>query len=127
MTFPDHCGASTAVETCHTRSSAAHSSDESEWPEWKTELDLNTKPGCFSFHIAKAILGLANRPFEVAARTCGGFGYVAVGVEPENLAGVEMPDPSQWIDRVEVYLTTTGSNATGQGSSPASPTASPTG
>lgn len=80
----------------------AHSSEESEWLEWKTELDLNTKPGCF--HVAKAILGMANRPVEVAARTCGGFGYVAVGVEPENLAGVGMPDPSQWIDRVEVYL-----------------------
>lgn len=80
----------------------AHSGDESEWLEWKTELDLNTKPGCF--HVAKAILGMANRPVDVAARMCGGFGYVAVGVEPENLAGVEMPDPSQWIDRVEVYL-----------------------
>lgn len=80
----------------------AHSSDESEWLEWKTELDLNTKPGCF--HVAKAILGMANRPVDLAARTCGGFGYVAVGVEPENLVGVEMPDPSQWIDRVEVYL-----------------------
>lgn len=80
----------------------AHRSDESEWLEWKIELDLNTKPGCF--HVAKAILGMANRPVGVAARSCSGFEYVAVGVEPENLAGVEMPDPSQWIDWVEVYL-----------------------
>lgn len=80
----------------------AHASDESDWLEWKTGLDLNTKPGCF--HVAKAILGMANRPVEAAARTCGGYGYLVVGVEPENLAGVEMPDPSQWIARVEVYL-----------------------
>lgn len=84
----------------------AHASDESEWLEWKTELDLKTKPGCF--HVAKAVLGMANRPVEIAARTCGGFGYVAVGVEPENLVGVEIPDPSQWIERVEVYLKGTG-------------------
>lgn len=80
----------------------AHASDESEWLEWKTNLDLNTKSGCF--HVAKAILGMANRPVDVAARACGGFGYIVIGVEPENLAGVEMPDPAQWIDRVEVYL-----------------------
>lgn len=80
----------------------AHPSDESEWLEWKTELDLDTKPGCFQ--VAKAILGMANRPVEVATRTCGGYGYVAVGVEPDNLAGVDIPDPSQWIHRVEGYL-----------------------
>lgn len=80
----------------------AHPSDESEWLEWKTDLDLNTKPGCF--HVAKAVLGMANRPVEVAARWCGGVGYLAVGVEPESLPGISMPDPSQWIQRVEVYL-----------------------
>jgi len=79
-----------------------HPSDESEWLEWKTDPDLKTKAGCF--HLAKAILGMANRPVEVAARACGGYGYVVLGVEPENLAGVEMPDPAEWIERVEVYL-----------------------
>lgn len=80
----------------------AHPGDESEWLEWKSDLDLTTKQGCF--HVAKAILGMANRPVEVAARACGGYGYIVVGVEPENLAGVLMPDPSQWIELVEVYL-----------------------
>jgi hypothetical protein len=80
----------------------AHSSDELEWLEWKSGLDLNTKHGCFQ--IAKAILGMANRPVEVAARACAGYGYLVVGVEPENLAGVQVPDPAQWIGRVEVYL-----------------------
>lgn len=47
---------------------------------------------------------MANRPVEIAARTFGGHGYLAVGVEPGNLAGIAMPDPSQWIERVEVYL-----------------------
>lgn len=80
----------------------AHSSDELVWLEWKTGLDLNTKQGCF--HVAKAVLGMANRPVEVAARACAGYGYLVVGVEPENLAGLEVPDPAQWIGRVEVYL-----------------------
>ena len=81
---------------------AANQSDETDWLEWKTDLDLNRKAGCF--HVAKAILGMANRPVDVAARTCGGYGYVTVGVEPGNLTGVVVPDPSQWIDRVEPYL-----------------------
>lgn len=81
---------------------AAHPSDETDWVEWKTDLDLAKKTGCF--HVAKAILGMANRPVEVAARVCGGFGYVTVGVEPGNLVGVEMPDPADWIARVEPYL-----------------------
>lgn len=79
-----------------------HPSDESDWLEWKTDPDLSTKQGCF--HVAKAILGMANRPVEVAARTCGGFGYVAIGVEPENLGGVVMPDPAVWTALVEMYL-----------------------
>lgn len=81
---------------------SAHSGDESDWIEWKSDPDLHAKSGCF--HVARVILGMANRPVGAAARTCGGFGYVAIGVEPGNLNGVEMPDPSQWIDRVEVYL-----------------------
>ncbi len=80
----------------------AHPNDESEWLEWKSDLDLNTKPGCM--HVARAVLGMANRPVEVAARVCGGFGYLAVGVEPTSISGISMPDPSEWIDRVEVYL-----------------------
>lgn len=81
---------------------AAHPSDESDWIEWKTDVDLGDKAGCFL--VAKAILGMANRPVEVAARTCGGFGYIAVGVEPGNLVGVQVPDPADWIGRVEHYV-----------------------
>ncbi len=79
-----------------------HPSDESVWLEWKTDPGLRTKRGCF--HIAKAILGMANRPVEVAARHCGGHGYIVVGVEPDNLSGVDMPDPAEWIDSAEIYL-----------------------
>lgn len=81
---------------------AGDSSDESEWLEWKTDLDLKTRPGCL--HVAKAILGMANRAVEVAARTCEGFGYLIVGAEPGNLVGVVVPDPSDWVTRVEQYL-----------------------
>ncbi len=80
----------------------AHASDKSDWLEWKSELDLNTRPGCF--HVAKGILGMANRPVEIAARTRGGFGYVVVGSNRRTSLEVEEPDPSQWFERVEVYL-----------------------
>jgi hypothetical protein len=80
----------------------ADPSDESDWLEWKTELDLRQKPGCF--HVAKAILGMANRTVEAAARSCGGYGYVVIGAEPRNLTGVFVPDPADWVTRVQTYL-----------------------
>lgn len=44
---------------------AADEHDEADWVEWKGPLDLATKPSCF--HIARAVLGMANRDPERAA------------------------------------------------------------
>jgi hypothetical protein len=81
---------------------AADPSDEALWVEWKTDIDLTDKSGCMK--VASAILGMANRPVEEAARVCEGFGYLIVGAEPGNLVGVYVPDPADWVTRVEQYL-----------------------
>jgi hypothetical protein len=81
---------------------AAHPSDETSWVEWKSDIDLASKDGCMK--VAAAILGLANRPVDDAARTCAGFGYFVVGAEPDNLTGVLVPDPADWVTKVEQYL-----------------------
>jgi Putative DNA-binding domain len=80
--------------------------DESDWIEWKTDLDLTTKKGCFP--IARAILGMANRLSASASLVCGGLGYVIVGVEPQNLTGTQGADPADldqlltpWLGGVE--------------------------
>src|SRR6266511_468010 len=58
----------------------ADSHDEHRWIEWKSGLDLTTAAG--QGHIAKAVLGLANRQPAAAAHHAGGYGYLLVGVEP---------------------------------------------
>lgn len=80
---------------------AAQPNDEDEFVEWKSHLVLREKAGCFE--VARTILGMANRPVEVAARGFGGYGYLAVGVEPGNVCGVDIPDPSTWVELVEKY------------------------
>jgi hypothetical protein len=79
----------------------ADAGDELDWIEWKTDVDLGTKDGCFK--IAKTILGMTNRLPDVAALTCEGCGYLIIGAEPGNLSGVTTVDPAQWTPRVEKY------------------------
>ena len=54
--------------------------DEADWIEWKSDLDLSTKRGCFS--VARTILGMANRAPASASLACEGLGYIVVGAEP---------------------------------------------
>jgi hypothetical protein len=49
------------------------------------------KHGCF--HVARAVLGMANRMPERAARTSEGLGYLVVGAEPGNPEGVSSIAP----------------------------------
>ena len=80
----------------------AHESDEPSWLEWKSGLDLATAAG--RFHVAKAVLGLANRMPSQAAPHCGGFGYIVVGAEPGNPAGVTPVDPASLDDGISPYV-----------------------
>ncbi|MDQ1446339.1 MAG: hypothetical protein QOF60_661 [Actinomycetota bacterium] len=84
----------------------ADAHDEADWIEWKSDPDLSTKRGCFS--IARTILGMANRVPAAANLVCEGLGYIVVGAEPGNLAGVVSVDPADldqilapWLGGVE--------------------------
>lgn len=81
---------------------AAGENDETDWLEWKLWLDLGRAEG--RFHVARAVLGLANRLPDRAIRNCEGVGYVVVGVEPGKLVGVPPIDPAQLEDGLTPFL-----------------------
>jgi hypothetical protein len=81
---------------------AAHEHDESDWLEWKLNLDLSTKEGCFA--IARNVLGMANRQPDRAAIHCGGLGFVVVGLEPGTLSGITSVDPADLSQGIDPYL-----------------------
>lgn len=80
----------------------ANEHDESDWIEWKGPLDLATKGGCF--HVARAVLGLANREPKRAQLVVEGLGYVVVGAEPGTLHGLTTVDPAKLGQLIEPYL-----------------------
>lgn len=80
----------------------ADAHDEAAWIEWKSDLDLSTKQGCFP--IARTILGMANRMPAAAALVCEGLGYIVVGAEPGNLLGVVSVDPADLDQILEPWL-----------------------
>ncbi len=80
----------------------ADSHDEHRWIEWKSGLDLTTAAG--QGHIAKAVLGLANRQPAAAAHHAGGYGYLLVGVEPGAINGVTPVDPEVLVGRVRAAV-----------------------
>ncbi|MDP9404204.1 MAG: putative DNA binding domain-containing protein [Actinomycetota bacterium] len=81
---------------------AANEHDESHWIEWKSDLDLTTKDGCFQ--IARTVLAMANRLPERARTTCEGLGFVVVGVAPGKLCGITSVDPARLDQLIEPYL-----------------------
>lgn len=80
----------------------AHPHDESEWIEFKADLDPTTKNGASA--IAKAVVAFANRDPDRAQRWCGGHAYVVVGLAPGNLAGALEIDPADLHNKVNAFL-----------------------
>ncbi|MFI6499901.1 helix-turn-helix domain-containing protein [Nonomuraea typhae] len=68
----------------------ASAADESVWLEWKSALELSKKLGCH--HIARAIVGFANRMPDVAVAHAEGRAYLVVGIAPGELPGVDPVD-----------------------------------
>jgi hypothetical protein len=81
---------------------AGDDGDEAEWLEWKTSLDLGAPAG--RIHVARAVLGFANREPRGAARFCEGLGYFILGVEPGNLCGTTPVDPADLDNWLSPYL-----------------------
>ncbi|GAB3607032.1 hypothetical protein GCM10027413_24410 [Conyzicola nivalis] len=76
--------------------------DENRALEWKSGYpDLTTAHA--SFAIARAILGLANRPVDVAGATFEGVGYVLVGVEPGRLREQLVPDSAELLNALRRF------------------------
>jgi hypothetical protein len=76
--------------------------DETRWIEWKRTLDLTATASIR--HIAKQILGFANRDPQVAAAWTGGYAYLVIGASPEALGGVTQIDPEQLVSKVRPYV-----------------------
>jgi hypothetical protein len=80
----------------------AQPTDENDWLEWKSSLDLATAEGRFT--VAKHILGMANRLPDRAVLYAEGCGYVLVGVEPGNLVGLQPIDTAVLDQGLRAYL-----------------------
>jgi hypothetical protein len=76
--------------------------NESTWIEWKSTLDLDDKSG--HYHIAKHVLGFANRMVVTARLHAGGLAYMIVGAEPGNLAGIKPVDPAVLCPKILRYV-----------------------
>jgi hypothetical protein len=72
--------------------------DETRWIEWKRTLELTATAGIR--HIAKQILGFANRDPQIAAMWAGGYAYLVIGASPDALEGVTQVDPEQLVSKV---------------------------
>jgi hypothetical protein len=76
--------------------------DETRWIEWKSTLDLGSPAGIR--HLAKNVLGFANRDPQVASTWAAGYAYVIVGASPGELNGVKPIDPERLTSQVQPYV-----------------------
>lgn len=77
---------------------------ETDWLEWKSTLDLSTPAD--RFEVARFVLGAANRDPERAAADAEGTAYLAAGVEPGIVHGIERRDVAQIEDAVSRFIGT---------------------
>ncbi|MFF5790376.1 hypothetical protein ACFY8P_36065 [Streptomyces sp. NPDC012693] len=81
----------------------ASAADELDWLEWKSTLDFRPKNKADKSaraHLARAIIGFANRQPDIALRNMEGHAYLVVGVDAEGYHGVEELDSvelERWI------------------------------
>ena len=80
----------------------ADPNNESTWIEWKSWLDLADKSG--HFHLAKHVLGFANRTVATARTHAGGHAYVVVGAEPGNTRGITTVDQAVLVPQIVRYV-----------------------
>lgn len=76
--------------------------NESTWIEWKSRLDLADKSG--EVHVAKHVLGFANRMLTTARAHTGGYAYLIIGAEPGEVHGITSIDPAVLVPRINRYV-----------------------
>jgi hypothetical protein len=79
----------------------ADPADESDWIEWKSSVDWSSKEHLGAV-VARAILGMANRPEPPSA--LGGNGLVILGLEAGQVLGVAPIDPADLESKLRPYL-----------------------
>ncbi|WP_433259697.1 AlbA family DNA-binding domain-containing protein (plasmid) [Streptosporangium sp. CA-135522] len=85
----------------------ATKADETLWLEWKSELDLDPEDPADKSgraHIARAIIGFANRMPDEASRFVEGYGFFLAGVSHENMGGVEQHDITELVRWIGDYV-----------------------
>jgi hypothetical protein len=75
------------------------SEQETEWLEWKTQVDLTKKR--WRAEIGRQVIGMANRDPNTAAQWADGCGFIVLGVAPHQLVGCPIYDNAQ----IEDWLT----------------------
>jgi hypothetical protein len=83
---------------------------EVEWFELKDRLSFGTRPDrkASAFILAKAIIGMANRMPDAAARHVGGHGVILVGLKDGAVVDAESVDGAMLQDAVGPYITQAG-------------------
>jgi hypothetical protein len=81
---------------------AAEPQDENRALEWKSGYFDLLLPEA-SFALARAVLGLANRPVLEARTQFRGLGYVVVGAEPGKIYGQKVPDSAVLLNAIRRY------------------------
>jgi hypothetical protein len=76
--------------------------DESQWLEFKSQLDWSN--AAHLANLSRAILGLANRDPALSRRTLEGRSIVSIGLAPGVLQGVERIDPADLDAKLRPYL-----------------------
>lgn len=82
---------------------AAGSADERHWIEWKATADLTSAADVMK-HIARHILGFANRDPATARPFAEGYGYLVVGLTPGQAVGITPRDPAQLVPQITKYV-----------------------
>jgi hypothetical protein len=81
----------------------AEAEDEDDAIEWKSTLDLQ-EPKAIGHHLARQIIGFANRMPGDAAKRYGGHGYLVVGASPGETKGIPPIDPAQLVQKLRPFL-----------------------
>ncbi|MBB4935605.1 hypothetical protein F4561_006499 [Lipingzhangella halophila] len=76
--------------------------DETDYIEWKSTLDLETKRTKAT--IARHVIAMANRKPDIARKSFEGFGYIVIGADPSGIHGVTSIDLADLESGVRSYI-----------------------
>jgi hypothetical protein len=90
------------VELVETLVAAPLATQEQDWIEWKSHVDLSSADG--KFVIAKQILGFANRDPVTSRLKAGGCAFLVVGAVPGDCPGAPVHDVADVVRWLRPFL-----------------------